>query len=97
MNADIEKASHDRAQDKHDRGPKVERDGSPVVWIKDGPKHIEHGLYGNSGLSGFSSVRSSPASRDKEALFFVAALILNQFEPPYVGGYDKHRIFRRGD
>ena len=39
MNADIEKAPHDGAQDEHNGGPEVERDDGPVLRIEDGLKH----------------------------------------------------------
>ena len=39
MDADIEKASDDRAEREHDHRPEVEWDGSPVLRIEDGFKH----------------------------------------------------------
>jgi len=39
MDADVEKASDDRAKSKHDRRPEVERHGSPILGIEDGLKH----------------------------------------------------------
>src|SRR5882762_570255 len=40
MDADVEKASHDRAENKHDCGPKVEWNDGPVMRIEDGFKHF---------------------------------------------------------